>query len=73
MLSFSKEELVNYGIDWNGPLTSDEEVQSVTVPDTVIPSITDIYDVLHENVDPLAYSRDYGIDLYLKALQYVPC
>uniref|UniRef100_A0A1X7U1E1 Integrase core domain-containing protein n=1 Tax=Amphimedon queenslandica TaxID=400682 RepID=A0A1X7U1E1_AMPQE len=67
----SEEELVNYGIDWNGPLPSDEEVEIVTVSDTVIPLITDFYDVLHGNVDPLAYSRDYGIDLCLKALQYV--
>uniref|UniRef100_A0A1X7TS00 Integrase core domain-containing protein n=1 Tax=Amphimedon queenslandica TaxID=400682 RepID=A0A1X7TS00_AMPQE len=57
-----------YGINWNMRLTSDYKVEIVNVLDTVIPSITDICDVLHENMDPFACSKDYGIDLYLKAL-----
>uniref|UniRef100_A0A1X7UDV2 Uncharacterized protein n=1 Tax=Amphimedon queenslandica TaxID=400682 RepID=A0A1X7UDV2_AMPQE len=38
----SEEKLVNYGIALNGPLPSDEEIEIITVSDTVIPSIADI-------------------------------
>jgi hypothetical protein len=60
----------DYGIDWEGPTPSDSsEIDMVEVPETSIPMncLADI----EANVDSLAHSEEYGMDLYLQALQIV--
>ena len=50
--------------------TSDDD-NSIVVPD--IPSFltTQQLDMLHEEVNPLAESESFGLDLYLKAKEFV--
>ena len=66
-----QDEVGDYGIDWEGPAPSDEsfEIDMVEVPETSIP-VNCLADI-EANVDPLAYSEEYGMDLYLQVLQIV--
>ena len=59
---FVQEEQENYGIDWEGPVGAD--VDTVKVPETTIPVGFSVSEI--ENIDPLASSDEYGIDLHLK-------
>lgn len=59
-----QEEQENYGIDWEGPVGVD--VDTVEVPETAIPVGGSLSEI--ENIDPLASSDEYGVDLYLKVL-----
>ena len=62
-----QEEQENYGIDWEGPVGVD--VDTVEVPETAIPVGCSLSGI--ENIDPLASSDEYGIDLYLKLLDII--
>ena len=66
-----QDEVGNYGIDWEGPTPSDEsfEIDVVEVLETSVP-VNCLADI-EANVDPLAYSEEYGMDLYLQVLQIV--
>ena len=59
-----QEEQENYGIDWEGPVGVD--VDTVEVPETTIPVGGSLSEI--ENIDPLASSDEYGVDLYLNVL-----
>lgn len=61
-----QEEQENYGIDWEGPIGGTGDVDTVEVPETAIPVGFSLSEI--ENVDSLASSDEYGIDLYLKIM-----
>ena len=65
-----------YGIDWEGPCPScewgslpDEETQGINIPPTEVERIQHALDALRANVNPLAVSSNFGVDLYESALQ----
>lgn len=63
--------MVNYGIDWEGPVPYEAStMETVEVPATPVPCGMSLLE-LENNVDPLACSDEYGIDLYLKATDLV--
>ncbi|XP_062506465.1 uncharacterized protein LOC134183036 [Corticium candelabrum] len=62
----AQDDIAQFGIDPDGPITRDEEDSSsvVTVPQ-IVPSRDD-YHRLMLSVDPLSPSDEFGIDLYLQ-------
>ena len=65
-----QEESQLFGIDWNGPITHDED--DVIVPETFCPLMDD-HDVeeLTNTILPSAPSINHGIDLYLATLSFI--
>ena len=59
-----KEDLATYGVDWEGPVPS-EEHESVDVPEIELQNKEEMLILLNERVNPLAESNIYGIDLYM--------
>ena len=59
-----------YGVDWDGPLPLNEE-DAVIVPNTLTLLSDEDMQQLASQIDPLAVSYDFGIDLYLECLQFV--
>ena len=56
-----------YGVDWDGPLP----LQSgVTVPSPE-PSLLAVDQALRSHINPLAFSDQLGIDLYVECVQFV--
>ena len=51
-----------YGIDWDGPLNSDDDASVVTVSETGNPLRPSDYVQLCRLVDPLVHSENHGID-----------
>ena len=61
-----------YGIDWDGPLSYDEESEDiVTVPKCECPLTSAQLQVLHDEVPPLSSNENYGIDTFLQVLQFI--
>lgn len=65
-----------YGIDWDGPCPSrvwgslpDEETQGINILPTEVDRTQQALDALRANVNPLAVSANFGVDLYESALQ----
>lgn len=60
------------GVDWDGPLayyiTCDSGVE---VPAVDIPLTSDELDMLCQEINPLAESTEYGMDIYMNCLQHV--
>ncbi|XP_019853028.1 PREDICTED: uncharacterized protein LOC109582628 [Amphimedon queenslandica] len=63
-------ELPYFGIDWDGPL-SDEDTNYVNVPDVDNPLTDEDYLELQETISPLDNSNSFGVDIFLKVLQFV--
>ena len=69
----------NYGIDFDGPLPSDEfdgtlslnETEHVAVPQNEMSITSDTYHQLSRSINPLRDSEFYGVDIYLEVLQFV--
>ena len=60
-----------YGVDWEGPLSLDDDEDAVVIPECVCP-LTDVqFDELCTVVSPLSSSTNYGIDLYQSVLEFV--
>ena len=59
-----------YGVDWDGPLPLDED-NAVIVPSTLAPLPEEEMEQLTSQVNPLAISNEFGIDLYLECLQFI--
>lgn len=68
-------EIISYGIDFDGPLPSEEydgetfNEESVEVPEIPCPLSRESYDVFKSQINPLDHSDCYGVDLYLKAVE----
>ena len=56
-------------MDWDGPLVSDDD-SAVVVPTTNSP-LSDDMEALTSQVNPLAFSDDLGIDLYVQCVHFV--
>ena len=67
-----QETSFEYGVDWEGPIPADEYEGSNNgeVPETAVPICLDIIDFL-DAIDPLSYSDQYGIDLYIRLLNSI--
>ena len=71
LLSTRKAHTALYGIDWDGPLSSDGDASVVSVPETCSPLRPADYAQLCALVDPQMNSDDQGIDQYLTAIRFV--
>ncbi|XP_019859042.1 PREDICTED: uncharacterized protein LOC109587245 [Amphimedon queenslandica] len=59
------EEVLAHGIDWDGPLPTEGDVEGVEVIQTPNPLNDDDFMQLKLTVDPNQISPNFGIDLYL--------
>jgi hypothetical protein len=59
---------MTYGIDPDGPLSPEEEIQGVEVPESSLHFSDRDIATLGPLVDP---SDDYGIDLYEQVLRFI--
>ena len=60
-----------YGVDWSGPMPTDDDVESVEVPHITTALSDGHYSELASIVSPLDSSESYGLDLFLATLAYV--
>ena len=64
-------EINNYGIDWEGPTSINNEIQQVNV-NSVNNILSDLQLINLQNiVNPLAEDGEFGIFLYLRTLEYL--
>ena len=63
--------LQDYGIDWDGPISMDNDAEQVTVPDLCCPLTEEQYAHLQGTIAPLDNSHNYGIDLYTAVMELV--
>lgn len=68
----AEENLENFGIDWNGPVSyDDDDFDRVCVPHEECPLLEEEYEELKTAINPLADSCCYGTDLYLQTVEFV--
>ena len=60
-----------YGVDPCSTCVLDDDTVAVTVSEVDSPLNVEEMEGLRENVNPLAISSDYGVDLFLRAACYV--
>lgn len=60
-----------YGIDWDGPLSMDGDVESVQIPPIENRLSDDDYSELARAVSPLDQSDNYGLDIFFTTLTFV--
>lgn len=65
----NQAELQLYGVDWDGPLSPEEN--AIEVPDTRYPVSNSDYALLIREVSPLNDTTIHGIDLYERTVQFV--
>lgn len=68
-----QNEAVEFGIDWEGPVGSGADNDSVDVPETPCPLPSSCLEELYAEVDPLSHSDLFGIDLYEQTKFFVSC
>lgn len=67
---FSTQEGEEFGIDWDGPLPSDlNSAVEVNPPD--MPLSYESYEELCSTVFPLEECDDFGMDIYLRVVDFV--
>ena len=71
VLIFLKEEINQYGIDYDGPLPEDANDDTVIVPVVRCPLTTDEIETLVNTIDPLRDDNTYGIAIYEDVLHFV--
>ena len=61
-----------YGVDWDGPLPLEEnDPDTVSIPAISLDLSDDVEQLLVSQVNPLAFSHEFGIDLYLECLRFL--
>ena len=60
-----------YGVDYGGPLPEQEEDETVVVPSIHHPLTGFQFYDLCSSINPLMYSSNFGIDIYLCVLDFV--
>ena len=60
-----------YGIDPDGPLSPEQEIQGVEVPESSLSFSDRDLATLGQLVDPCGPSDDYGIDIYEQVLHFI--
>lgn len=58
-------------MDWDGPLCDEDEVDQVQVEPTNNPLKDSDYLQLISTILPMSDSNCYGVDLYIRVLEYV--
>ena len=66
-----QEDTILYGIDWDGPITDSDEADQVTVSEVHNPLADSDYEELRTAVAANDYSDCYGVDEYIRVLQFV--
>ncbi len=62
------QDMTLYGIDWNGPISTDEEEDRIEVSTTENPLEERDYIQLQSTLSSLSASDNVGVDLYIKTL-----
>lgn len=57
-------------IDWDGPITT-EANESVDIPLTERPISAEDFHDLTQLINPMTYSTEHGIDVYLQCVDFV--
>lgn len=71
-ITISDGSLSSYGIDPEAPLSSDDNVNEVSIPNTPCPLREEDWTTLVEAINPLATSSDgWGIDIFIQVLHFV--
>lgn len=60
-----------YGIDWDGDIPDEDSVDLVEVPEINYAISVQKYESLCQNIDPLQNENSYGIETYIRALQFI--
>ena len=60
-----------HGIDWNGPLPDEEDAEVVCIPSIENPLSNDQYAELCSSISPYGDSDCFGVDLYIKVVEFV--
>jgi hypothetical protein len=61
----------NYGVDWSGPVSEEEEQEQVHIPQIQNVLSNQRYLQLLASIHPLQYSSSYGVDVYLNTVDFV--
>lgn len=64
-------DISNYGIDWNAPLSADDDVEAVEVPAVPNPLSLSDFVQLQETIDPSVPSDDHGVTQYLMTIDFI--
>lgn len=64
------QDVTLHAIDWDGPLSCDL-YDSVDIPETSLPLSEDDYQELTDQIDPMSYSSEHAVDIYLQCLSFV--
>lgn len=59
------------GIDWNGPIPFDEDLNTVDVDPPPQVLTEEDFQELSERVYPLDPTSQYGIELYIQSIEFV--
>ena len=74
-LIFQQEEFSSYGIDWDGPISSEssicDDVELVEIPNIQVNIREKQQQQLSLVVDPLSDSDCHGIDLYIQTRNFL--
>lgn len=60
-----------HGIDWNGPISEDNDDNIVDVPEIENPLPEEEFENLQLLVSPTAPSENFGVDIYMMVLEHV--
>lgn len=66
-----KDDTEQFGVDWEGPVSTSTDDNTISVPETCCPLTDADVEELQVVIPPLARSTEYGIDLYERTLQFV--
>jgi hypothetical protein len=69
--SMAQVDLPHHGIDWNAPMSTDNDVEAVEIPATQNPLSLSDFAQLQETIDPFLPSDDHGICQYLMTVHFV--
>ena len=71
-------EAATFGIDWDGPLPTDfyngegaGQSNNVEVPNVELPISIEQFQQLEMQVNPYELNTTYGIELYIRTLQFL--
>ena len=70
-LNLIQEDAILYGIDWDGPIPDSDEFDQVNVSEIHNPLTDSDYEELCRAVSVNSNSDCYGVDIYIRVLQFV--
>ena len=73
-LNILQIEAAEFGIDWDGPLPTEffnGEEEGVEIPPVNVPISEEQFYQLETQVNPNEPSRNYGIELYLRTIEFL--